>query len=321
MAEIGIDVKYAAKLLRKGKLVAIPTETVYGLAANAMDEDAVVKIFEAKNRPRFNPLILHVSSVDKIELYAKLFFPLAKKLAEKFMPGPLTLLLPKKEIVSDLVTSGNSTVAIRVPNHKLTIDLLNEINFPLVAPSANPFGYVSPTSAEHVQKQLGNKIEYILDGGECAVGIESTIVGFDENGNPAMYRQGGISEEEIEKICGIKVLKIISEENSPSVPGMLKSHYSPETNFIIGNIDELIKLYSDKKIGILSFDKSHLASNSIMSLVLSEKSNLNEAAKNLFSFLRILDEANLDVILAEYVPDKGIGKAINDRLKRAAEKN
>ena len=201
MAEIGKDIQKAKDFLEKDELVAIPTETVYGLAANALNPIAVAKIFEAKERPTFDPLIVHTHSLQEVYKFVTNIHPALLKLAEAFWPGPLTLLLPKKEIIPSLVTSGLDRVGVRVPNHSLTLDLLSQLNFPLAAPSANPFGYISPTTAMHVEKQLGTKIPYILDGGSCEVGLESTIVG-EENGEIIIYRLGGLSVDEIETIVG-----------------------------------------------------------------------------------------------------------------------
>src|SRR6478735_1162446 len=192
MAEIGKDIVLAKQLLENGDLVAIPTETVYGLAGNALSATSVAKIFSTKNRPQFDPLIVHVPSLEKAKDYVSEVPDFAKALTEKFWPGPLTLLLKKKTVIPDLVTSGLDTVGIRCPDHSLTRDLLTSLDFPLAAPSANPFGYVSPTEPSHVNEQLGQKIKYILDGGVCPVGIESTIVGF-ENEGPVVYRLGGLS--------------------------------------------------------------------------------------------------------------------------------
>lgn len=317
MAQTGKDITYAATLLKEGHLVAIPTETVYGLAGNAWNEDAILKIFEAKNRPRFNPLIVHVASVNKIKELVSTFSPLAELFAEKFMPGPLTLLLPKKEIIPDLVTAGSNLVAVRIPDHSLTLQLLQLIEFPLAAPSANPFGYISPTKAEHVLAQLGEKVSYVLDGGDCEIGIESTICGFDADQNPVIYRQGKITAEELEQVSGRKVL--LAEKNSETIlPGTLLMHYAPATPLVLGNIKELLKQYSDKKTGILSFSKNFGVA--FFNIVLSENGDLSVAARHLFSSLRMLDGKKLDIILAEEVPDVGIGRAINDRLRRAATK-
>src|SRR5882672_5472348 len=201
MAEIGKDIAKAATLLRQGKLVAIPTETVYGLAGNALNVEAVTRIFAAKNRPYFDPLIVHVPYPSSAGEYAERIPGKALDLMEQFWPGPLTVLLSKKNIVPDLVTAGLDRVGLRCPDHPMTLALLQSLPFPLAAPSANPFGYVSPTSPHHVNDQLGNEIEYILDGGECKVGVESTIVGFEDD-TPTIYRLGGLQVEAIESITG-----------------------------------------------------------------------------------------------------------------------
>jgi L-threonylcarbamoyladenylate synthase len=312
----GTDINIAKALLEKGELVAIPTETVYGLAANGFSETAIIKIFEAKNRPFFDPLILHSNSIEKIKKFVKEIPEPAMRLAKKFWPGPLTLILPKTEQVPDLVTSGLPDVAVRIPNHPLTLELLSQLDFPLAAPSANPFGYVSPTSAAHVKKQLGNKVQYILDGGECSVGIESTIVGF-ENGRTIVYRLGGLSLEEIETVTG-KVDVRINQSSNPKAPGQLKSHYAPRKPLYIGEPVQLLKKFNGKKTGVISFYKKYPGAQSI---TLSEKKDLHEAAHNLFSAIRKLDESDVDVIVAEIFPDEFLGRAINDRLKRAAAGN
>lgn len=311
MATIGKDILKAAQLLEQGRLVAIPTETVYGLSANALDTTAVAGIFRAKNRPTFDPLIIHTYSIEKAKEYVTKFPVELEKLAKAFWPGPLTLLLPKKNVIPDLVTSGLSNVAVRIPNHPLTLQLLKEINFPLAAPSANPFGYISPTKPEHVNKQLGNEIDYILDGGACEVGIESTIVGI-ENGKVCVYRLGGLNIEQIEKVVGKVELKINNSAN-PTAPGQLKSHYAPVKKLVIGNIDELLKQYENPCV--LSFgDKTY----DVYTFSLSDKADLTEAAANLFEGLRALDECKAEVILTDYLPEIGLGIAINDRLTRAA---
>jgi L-threonylcarbamoyladenylate synthase len=238
----------------------------------------------------------------------------AEKLMDAFWPGPLTLVLPKKDIIPDLVTSGLSTVGLRVPDQPLTIQLLNAINFPLAAPSANPFGYVSPTSAQHVNDQLGEKIPFILDGGETTVGVESTIVGF-ENDQPVVYRLGGLSVEEIEAVVGRVEVKV-NASSDPKAPGMLKSHYAPKHKLHLGDLNALHAQFNGKRIGVLSFSGSGL--DVAYEAVLSHTRNLNEAAKNLFRHLRSFDSQEIDVIIAEPVPDEGLGRAINDRLKRAA---
>src|SRR5690606_33298262 len=235
----------------------LPTETVYGLAANAIDTDAVVKIFETKNRPSFDPLIVHTGSIEQLSKYTGSIDEELQKLADKFWPGPLTLLLNKKPIIPDLVTSGLDRVAVRIPDHPMAMELLLALDFPLAAPSANPFGYISPTKALHVQDKLGDKIRYILDGGNCEVGLESTIVGIEE-GQTIIYRLGGTEVSAIEQVVG-KVLILPQSSSNPKSPGMLKSHYAPKTPFILGNVEELAERYalSGMKFGILSFEKDY----------------------------------------------------------------
>lgn len=314
MAEIGKDINKAKQLLVEGGLVAIPTETVYGLAGNALNDNAVLKIFQVKQRPQFDPLIVHVSSLERVHDYAENIPDKAISLAKKFWPGPLTLVLKKKAIIPDLVTSGLDTVGIRCPAHALTQALLHELPFPLAAPSANPFGYVSPTTPQHVNEQLGDKISYILDGGACAVGIESTIVGF-ENNIPVIYRRGGLSAEDIESVIGKVAVQTHSTSN-PKSPGQLQSHYAPSKRIVIGKMEELLQKYPAHCSAILSFRQNY---HSPYQYVLSpDAGSLEEAARNLFAALRELDKTQTNIILAELVPDVGLGKAINDRLRRAA---
>ena len=312
MAETGTDIIKASGLLESGELVAIPTETVYGLAANALNPSAVTKIFEVKNRPQFDPLIVHVQDIEHAAEYVEDIPEKARLLASRFWPGPLTLLLKKKSVIPDLVTSGLDTVGIRCPNHPLTQALLKSISFPLAAPSANPFGYVSPTRPEHVEEQLGSKIPYILDGGSCDVGIESTILGFDQE-YPVIYRLGGLSLESIEFMIGPVKMEPYSTSD-PKAPGQLKSHYAPVKKVIIGKIEELLQEYPAHRSGLLTFQQDF---NSPYQFILSPSGKLEEAAQNLFSALRAFDKMDVDFILAELVPDTGIGRAINDRLRRA----
>ncbi|MBL7851331.1 MAG: threonylcarbamoyl-AMP synthase [Cyclobacteriaceae bacterium] len=313
-ATVGTSTDTAAKLLKEGKLVAIPTETVYGLAGNALDTDTVVSIFEAKGRPRFDPLIVHVASWEKAQNYLRDAPPQAEALARNIWPGPLTLLLPKKDIIPDIVTSGLDRVGLRCPDHPLTRDLLSRLDFPLAAPSANAFGYVSPTTADHVRHQLGRKIPYILDGGPCRVGIESTIVGW-EDGQPVVYRLGGIGVEQIESLVGPAVVRTHSS-SQPQAPGQLQKHYAPAKLFYLGDIDQLIQQHQLRNPGILSFRTPYPAYRN--QLVLSPSGDLHEAARNLFGMLRSLDQSDVDAVVAEEVPEKGLGRAINDRLRRAA---
>jgi len=317
MSKIGIDIEKAKQILQQGGLVAIPTETVYGLAANGLDEKTVLKIFEAKNRPHFDPLIIHTNSIEKIKQYVTNFPAWAEQLANVFWPGALTLLLPKKDIVPDLVTSGLPQVAVRIPNHPLTLRLLSCIDFPLAAPSANPFGYVSPTTAAHVETQLQDKVDYIIDGGTCEVGIESTIVGFEE-GEIIIYRLGGLAIEDIEKVVGRVDIKI-NQSSNPQAPGMLKSHYAPLKPLYIDDIDIFIKNNPTKRIGVISFNKAYPVDNKHLK-ILSANSDLKEAAHNLFAAIRELDASDAEVIVAEKFPETFLGKAINDRLQRASVK-
>ena len=313
MAIISTNIQQAQEHLNAGQLVAIPTETVYGLAANALNAEAVAKIFEVKNRPTFDPLIVHIAYPSEIEKYAASFPGPARDLAMKFWPGPLTLVLPKRNNIPDLVTSGLNTVGLRCPNHPLALGLLRQLDFPLAAPSANPFGYISPTTAQHVQDQLGSKIPYILDGGPCSVGLESTIVGF-EKGETIVHRLGGLSVEAIESVVG-KVAVRTHANSNPQAPGQLDSHYAPRKKMLVGNIDELIRKHYGERVGVLSFKTNYAVD---FSFVLSQSGSPTEAAQNIFKMLRDLDESPVDVIIAEFVPEQGLGRAINDRLKRAA---
>jgi L-threonylcarbamoyladenylate synthase len=313
MAEIGTDLLKAKALLEKGELVAIPTETVYGLAGNALNIDAVTKIFQVKDRPQFDPLIVHVQNIEAVKNYVEDIPKKAKLLVQQFWPGPLTLVLNRKPIIPDLVTSGLNTVGIRCPDHVLTRTLLASLSFPLAAPSANPFGYISPTRPEHVNEQLGSKISYILDGGICKVGIESTIVGFEED-RPIIYRMGGLSIEAIEQVVG-KVSVQLHSTSNPTSPGQLKSHYAPTKKVILGNIPTLLKQYNETKSAVLSYQTNFKSNHQF---ILAPSGKLEEAAQNLFTGLRELDKMPVDIILAELAPEIGLGKAINDRLKRAA---
>lgn len=313
MAEIGTNINRAKELLSNNSLVAIPTETVYGLAGNALNEEAILKIYSTKNRPKFDPLIAHTHSLEEVKKIAVEFPEKAEKLAKIFWPGPLTLLLNKNESVPDLLTSGLDKVAIRIPDHVLTLELLKKLDFPLAAPSANPFGYVSPTSAEHVERQLGKKVPYILDGGECKIGLESTIVGF-ENELPIVYRLGGISIEEIEEVIGKVDIKT-NNSSDPLAPGMLKSHYSPGRKIVMGDIESNLSNVERSTVGVISFSENFDVENQF---ILSPKRDLKEAAKNIFKALRQMDDPNIDQIFAEYLPETGLGRAINDRLRRAS---
>ena len=304
---IGADVAHAAALLRQGDVVAIPTETVYGLAGNALNEDSVTQIFKVKQRPSFDPLIVHIHSLSQLNDLVAEFPEQAKQLANAFWPGPLTLILPKKEIIPDLVTSGLPFVGIRMPRHPLTRELLQILSFPLAAPSANPFTYVSPTTAQHVEDQLGDKIPYILDGGACEVGLESTIVSFAES-KPKVLRFGGISKERIEEIIG-PVDEQISSSN-PVTPGQMDKHYATSKKLqIVSTPRELMDCHGCYTIGYGEGDFEYN---------LSPTSNLEEMARNVFAALRLADESNASLISVCLAPEEGLGRAINDRLRRAS---
>jgi L-threonylcarbamoyladenylate synthase len=315
---IGTDIEKAKALLEAGELVAIPTETVYGLAANGFSEAAIAKIYEAKNRPQFNPLILHVANLEQAQKLVTEIPEACERLMQALSPGPITYLLPKSALVPDLVTAGSSRVAIRIPNHAMALDLLSRLDFPLAAPSANPSGYVSPVSADHVMQGLHGKIPYILDGGSCHVGLESTIVGF-ENDTVVIHRLGGITAEEISTITGVEVKTSLAHA-APTAPGQLKSHYATSKPLLIGDVAALINAFSGKKIGLLMFE--HSAGFAVeKEILLSSTGSLEEAAAGLFKAMRLLDQSDLDAIIAERFPDTGIGRAINDRLERAAFKS
>ena len=311
---IGTDPVHAAQLLRRGEVVAIPTETVYGLAANAFDTDAVLRIFSTKQRPSFDPLIVHIGRLEDVGRVARELPPGAEQLMQAFWPGPLTLVLPKQASIPDLVTSGLDTVGVRMPAHPMALQLLQLLEFPLAAPSANPFGYVSPTTGQHVADQLGEAIPYILDGGACAVGVESSIIGW-EGDRWVLYRPGGVAVEGIEAVIG-RVHAAVKQV-MPAAPGMLESHYAPRKPVYVGDVADLLDKYAGMRLGVISFSRSYAVERS---MALSLQGDLAEAARNLFAVLRELDASDVDVILAERFPDEGLGRAINDRLRRAAAK-
>ncbi|MFN4284492.1 MAG: L-threonylcarbamoyladenylate synthase [Lacibacter sp.] len=315
---IGTSVEEAAAYLRQGEVVAIPTETVYGLAANALSEDAVLKIYAAKNRPRFNPLIIHVANWQQALQYIQpAHYPEAEHLAAACWPGPLTLLLPANERIPSLVTAGSTHVALRVPNHPLTLELLRQLDFPLAAPSANPSGYVSPTTAQHVWDGLHGKIPYILDGGPCQVGLESTIVGWNAAGRAEVYRLGGISMERLAEILGTMPQVSTQLTENPKAPGQLKSHYAPHTPLYLGRVDEHLKAFAGKNVFLIRFRQYHPDVPEAKQLLLAPGGTVDEAAKNLFGILRRCDQLEADVVIAEELPHEGLGGAINDRLRRA----
>jgi len=309
-------VRRAAEIIRKGGLVAFPTETVYGLGADAFNPLAIARIFEVKRRPYFDPLIVHVASYGGLKKLVTAIPSDAKKLVDRFWPGPLTVVLMKREEVPDLVTAGLSTVAIRMPDHPMALGLIEESECPIAAPSANPFGYLSPTTAEHVRDQLGDQIDDILDGGPCEVGLESTIISFSGR-KPSLLRPGGVPLEEIEAIIG-SVEVSPDEEGRPSAPGMLPRHYAPRTPIILARGEKNFNSNKSKRIGLLAFQEPKPSTKFHHIEILSKKGDFREAAANLFAAIRRLDSLNLDLILAETVPEVGLGRAINDRLRRAS---
>jgi len=316
--ETGTDINKAAELLINGELVAIPTETVYGLAGNALSGIVVKKIFEAKQRPFNNPLIVHISGIEKLSSIVKNVPDIALTLLQTFSPGPLTIILPKKDVIPDFVTANSSHVAVRIPNHGLCLDLLKRLPFPLAAPSANKFTGISPTDPSHVFSQLSGEIPYILDGGPCNNGIESTIVGFEDD-TILVYRLGAITMEKILQIH--PHVKLANDHKVIHSPGMMKHHYAPKTPLILTeNIESTIRLYDNKKIAVLYFKTPALKLSTAYEKVLSANGNLTEAAANLYKALYELDKEKPDIIIAEKLPNIGLGQSINDRLTRAAAK-
>lgn len=319
MALISKDIALAAKILNNEQVIGFPTETVYGLAGNIYNEKAIRAIFEIKKRPTFNPLIVHISKIEKLQSVAIDVPQKALALAKVFWPGSLTLLLKKQVTVPDLITAGKDTVAVRIPNHSMALAILNAVDFPLAAPSANPFGRISPTTAKHVSDFFPTEIEAVFDGGNCQNGIESTIVGFDAD-EVIIYRLGAISVEDIEKVVG-KTKMINYNNNSPVAPGMLKKHYAPKTHFVTtADVQSVINQYQDLKIGVLSFATKYESESIKTQEILSETGNFKEASQQLYAAMHRLDSSNVDIIISEIFPDYDLGKSINDRLQRATEK-
>jgi L-threonylcarbamoyladenylate synthase len=311
------NISIALNALNQGELVAIPTETVYGLAGSAFNEQAIQKIFQLKNRPTCNPLILHTHCISEVSKFVKEIPPNAMKLAEAFWPGPLTLLLPKKSIIPHSVTSGSHLVAVRIPNHSVTLSLLKQLEFPLVAPSANPYTRISPTNSKMVYDYFGDALPCILEGDICSKGIESTIVGFHEN-TPIIYRQGAISVDAIEFIAGKSKVQATKKEKV-TTPGMSPMHYAPMTKFcIVDSILDFIYENRDLKIGALTLGKLEINQPNTTSINLSIAADLEEASTNLYKSMYYLDGMGLDCIIIEQFPEIGIGKSLNDRILRAS---
>jgi len=311
-----IDPQQAARALHRGKLVALPTETVYGLGADATNAQAVARIFAAKQRPLFDPLILHLASRDWLPRVVTYVPSAAERLAKKFWPGPLTLVLPKRPDVLDLVTSGLPTVAVRVPRHKLMQQVLAQVGRPVAAPSANRFGRLSPTRPIHVVQQLGDAIDYVLDGGKCRVGVESTILQVDEENRVTLLRPGGLSLERIEAVVGRVRRPRRSTKDQLAAPGMLPSHYAPRTPIRLVKRPPPLPTGRDQW-GVLALHSVPCHGYACYE-ILSEEGNLVTAAARFFDALHRLDQAGLDLIIAVEFPEEGLGRAINDRLRRAA---
>jgi L-threonylcarbamoyladenylate synthase len=330
---ISTDRTAAVELLRKGEIVALPTETVYGLAADALNSIAVAKIFEAKERPRFDPLIVHLPSGDWLEKIANLpehNQQLISKLADRFWPGPFTIVLPKHEIVPAIVTSGLDTVAVRISAHPVFADIVCELAHPLAAPSANRFGRVSPTTAQHVLDELDGRIPLIVDAGPTEHGLESTIVSLRAN-SIDILRRGPITAEQLSEFAKVNI--VASPVREISAPGQFSSHYAPKTPLRLIDDAKSFSTEKNQRVGLLAWhpdsrkgglrfaqrrpgDRRSLKFVAIRNL--SEKQDLREAAANLFRFLRELDQSDVDLILAERVPAQGLGAAILDRLERAS---
>ncbi|MBO7521175.1 MAG: threonylcarbamoyl-AMP synthase [Opitutales bacterium] len=312
-ADARLVLKKAADIILAGGIVAVPTETVYGLAANALDADAVRKIFTAKGRPFIDPLIVHVSDFGRLEKIAEPNGS-ARRLYEAFCPGPITFVLNKKPCVPGIVSAGKPTVAVRIPSHKIMREFMEIAGVPLSAPSANPFGYVSPTKAEHVESQLGDKIDAVIDGGCCECGVESTIVMLADESRPMLLRPGPVPRAQIEEVLGKKLIDPKDKNPAhPAAPGMLKTHYSPRAKVVLfGDSCEC-----EEGAARVFFTRPEAPQKG--DFWLSENSDLKEAARNLFDLLRRLD-SSYKKIYCQRLPNDGIGEAVNDRLGRAAAK-
>ena len=313
--EISTDRNAAVELLRQGEVVALPTETVYGLAADALNPIAVARIFEAKGRPRFDPLIVHLPARDCLERIADLPAQdrqLVLKLAEKFWPGPFTIVLPKRDVVPGIVTAGLETVAVRISAHPVFAEIVQAFGKPLAAPSANRFGRISPTTARHVMDELGGHISLIVDAGAATHGIESTITAIS-GGKIDILRRGPITSEELSQFGEVAVADSVTKI---SAPGQLPLHYAPKTPLQM--VDDLKSFESDQRCAVLAWNPVKKNDRFVAIRNLSERQDLREAAANLFRFLRELDQLDVDLIVAERVPSQGLGAAISDRLSRAS---
>ena len=310
--QIGNDIAYASRLIQNGELVGFPTETVYGLGADALNASAVAKIFQVKERPAFDPLIVHIAHLNQIEGLCKRWDERIKLLAEHFWPGPLTIVVEKNDNVPDIVTSGLNTVGIRMPNHSLALQLISGAGTPIAAPSANKFGRVSPTQAWHVADQL-TEVPYIIDGGPTTVGIESSVIRLHDDGF-VMLRPGAIGSDEIRQI--IPQSKTLGEEQKLHSPGLIKSHYSPRKPLYIGGIDLTEADLSNA--GLIAWGEPGYASKFKKVEYLSIEKRMDEAAVNLFSALHNMEASDIEFIVADAIPEVGIGIAIMDRMRKAA---
>ncbi|MFK8111897.1 MAG: L-threonylcarbamoyladenylate synthase [Rubripirellula sp.] len=313
------DIDAAADTIRQGGLVAFPTETVYGLGANALAADAVARIFELKGRPRFDPLIAHIADPDQLTDLTKSVPTLATELIKRFWPGPLSLVLEKQSCVPDIVTAGLTSVAVRCPAHDVARALIRSAGVPLSAPSANRFGMVSPTTAAHVHEQFGDHTPVVLDGGPCQIGVESTVISFVEtpDARPTLLRPGGVTLEELEEAIG--PIEIHQQQSArPTSPGQLSSHYAPATPLVLSA--DRNPQDSQMRFGLLTLQTPESSDGFAAIEILSQEGCLREAAVNLFAAMRRLDAFGLDCIIARPVPEVGLGRAIMDRLNRAASR-
>lgn len=316
------NLDHCARLLQAGELVAVPTETVYGLAGNALDERAVHKIFQVKGRPLIDPLICHFNSIESASAHVRTN-EASKLLASQHWPGALTIVLEKQPSIPDLVTAGLNSAAIRVPAHPVLRDLLSRLDFPLAAPSANPFGYVSPTLAEHVQTTLGTRIQAILDAGMCSFGVESTIIDLRRPEHPQLLRHGPIAIEQLSNTLGTEVTDATcagNDSSSQTAPGLLTQHYSPSAKVVLYEHAHCTQKASTSEAVVLNRKPSESTPEDSHTFWLSENGENSMIAHNLFDLLQKLDQRGYLTIHVELSNGKGIGKAINDRLSRAAAK-
>lgn len=310
------SIELGARVIRAGSLVAFPTETVYGLGADVFNEKAVTRIFAVKNRPRFDPLIVHIGSMDQLHLVTESLPGMAQQLIDAFWPGPLTVIVKKHPRIPDLVTAGLPGVGVRMPSGQIARDLIAAANTPIAAPSANSFGSISPTRAEHVHMDLGDLVDLVIDGGPCVVGIESTIISCMDD-VPVLLRPGGVPLEDVERVVG-EVIVPGKDDCAHASPGRFQKHYAPTTPVVLDDPEKYV--LSGKRLGVLAFQSTESDIPFHRVEILSPSGDLSEAAGNLFAALKRLDSSGVDVIIARTFPEEGLGRAINDRLMRAAQK-